>query len=264
VSNFFIAFRVLPPERRAAIEAVYAFCRAADDAVDDACDREAGQLALASVRSGLDEAFRGGGVPALAEAIRRFDLPRRPFDDLLEGCAWDLDGRRYPDRDALRAYAYRVASTVGLLCVRIFGATGPGRDRYAEELGVALQWTNILRDVRSDLARGRLYLPASSMLAHGVSEADLRAPAPGARARVAALVRDEAAYARTRFAIARAELDPEDRTRVLSGSIMAAVYEALLARIERAGDRVLDHDLRLSAARRLWIAGRTLLRERLA
>lgn len=264
MSNFFIAFRVLPPERRAAIEAVYAFCRAADDAVDDARDRQEGARALGAVRSGLDEAFRGGGVAALAEAIRRFDLPRRPFDDLLEGCAWDLEGRRYEDREGLRAYAYRVASTVGLLCVRIFGATGPGRERYAEELGIALQWTNVLRDVRPDLARGRLYLPASSMREHGVSEADLRAPDPGARTRIAALVRGEAAYARSRFAAARAALDPEDRPRVLAGSIMAAVYEGLLSRVERAGDRVLDTELRLSAPHRLWIAGLTLLRERRA
>ncbi|HEX6850427.1 MAG TPA: squalene/phytoene synthase family protein [Candidatus Polarisedimenticolaceae bacterium] len=263
MSSFFIAFRVLAPERRAAIEAVYAFCRAADDAVDDARDRDEGARALASVRARLDEAFRGGGAPALAEAIRRFELPRRPFDDLLEGCTWDLEGRRYPDREALRAYAYRVASTVGLLCVRIFGATGPGRERYAEELGIALQWTNVLRDVRPDLARGRLYLPASSLRSHGVTEEDLRSREPYARERIAALVLGEAAYARSRFAAARAALDPEDRPRVLSGSIMAAVYEALLSRIERAGDRVLDAELRLSAARRLWIAGRTLLRERL-
>ena len=264
MSSFFIAFRVLPPDRRRAIEAVYAFCRAADDAVDDAPDRAAGERALESVRARLEAAWRGEGDRALGEAIVRFELPRRPFDDLLEGCAWDLEGRRYADREALRGYAYRVASTVGLLCVRIFGARGPGRDRYAEEMGIALQWTNVLRDVRQDLSRGRVYLPADSLRAHGVDESDLRSPRPEARGRIAALVRDEAAWARSRFEAARAALDPEDRPRVLSGSIMAAIYEALLDRIERAGDGVLDADLRVRSIRRLWIAGRTLLRERRA
>ena len=263
MSSFAVAFRVLPRERREAIEAVYAFCRAADDAVDDAPDRDEGARALAEVRRRLDASFAGEGERPLVEAIRRFGLPRRPFDELLEGCAWDLEGRRYPDREALRAYAYRVASTVGLLCVRIFGATGPGRDRYAEELGVALQWTNVLRDVRQDLARGRVYLPGASLRDHGVTEDDLRSPSGASRRRIAALVRDEATFARGRFAAARAALDPADRRRVLSGTIMAAVYEDLLTRIEREGDRVLDRDLTTGAARRLGIALRTIVRERL-
>lgn len=263
MSSFSIAFRVLPPDRRRAIEAVYAFCRRADDAVDDAPDREAGARALARVREELEAAFAGAPGP-LGETVRAFALPRRPFEDLLEGVAWDLEGRRYADRDALRAYAYRVASTVGLLCVRIFGARGPGRDRYAEELGIALQWTNILRDVAADLARGRVYLPQSSLAAHRLSEADLRSPTPESRPRLAALVRTEAAYARERFAAAGAALDAEDRPRVLSGQIMGGVYEALLSRIERAGDAAVEGKVRLSSFSRAVHALRTWRRERRA
>lgn len=263
-SNFFVAFRILPPERRAAIEAVYAFCRSADDAADDAPDPAAGRAALERARARLDAAFSGRGAhdPGLAEAIARFGLPRRPFDDLIEGVSWDLEGRRYATREDLRAYAYRVASTVGLLCVRIFGCAAGACDRYAEETGIALQWTNILRDVAPDLAQGRLYLPEASLRAHGVTESDLRAPSSAARGRIAALVREEAEYARDRLAEAAVALPAAERSRVLPGEIMAAVYRVLLAKIERLGDGVLDTRARVSSARRGFLAARLVLRDR--
>jgi phytoene synthase len=199
----------------------------------------------------------------LGAAVRAFELPRRPFEDLIEGVAWDIEGRSYTTRADLRAYCHRVASTVGLLCVRIFGCRDPACDVYASELGVALQWTNILRDLGADLAQGRVYVPAESLMRHGVTEADLRAPGADAARRISALVRDEAAYARRCFAAASEALPAAERSRVLAGEIMATIYRALLGKVERAGARVLDRRIRVSSLRRAWLAVGLLARDRL-
>jgi phytoene synthase len=258
-SHFFVAFRVLAPERRRAIRAVYGVCRQADDDVDRARDPGSARAALAAVVRRLDRAFSGGGGPAdeeLRRAIRGFALPRRPFDDLIEGVSWDLEHRRYADTEELRGYCARVASTVGLLCVRIFGCADGRCEAYARELGIALQWTNILRDIRSDLERDRVYLPQSALSRHGLSEADLGDPAADARARLAALIREEAAYARSCYRAAELALPADERARMLSGRIMAGVYGDLLRRIERAGAGVLERSIRVPALRRYWIAAR--------
>ena len=260
-SHFFIAFRVLPRPRYEAITAVYRFCRLADDAVDESADRASAERALRGVQDDLEAAFaQARGDEALALAIRRYDLPRKPFDDLLEGVRWDLEGRRYPDREALQEYCYRVASTVGLLCVRIFGCGDGSCDRYAVELGMALQWTNILRDVSPDLAIGRVYLPAESMTRHGVTERDLVAPDASARERLRALIADEAAFARERFRGAEAAFPERHRRAVLSGEIMAEVYRVLLRRIERAGDRVLDRRVHVGSLGRAAALARVVAR----
>jgi len=246
---------------------VYAFCRRADDAVDHARDAREGRVALERVAAMLDRVYRGEprdeDEAALRGAVERFALPRRPFEDLLEGVSWDLEGRRYEDRDDLRQYCYRVASTVGLLCVRIFGCREDSCDPYAEQLGIALQWTNILRDVGVDLSRGRVYLPKRSLLEHGLSEEDLRRADRDSRARLAALIRAEADYSRGLYAEARRLLPPEERSKVLAGEIMAGVYRGLLRRVEQAGDHVLDRVVRLSAFERCRIAAGVLLRRSL-
>jgi phytoene synthase len=266
-SNFFVAFRVLSPERRRAIESVYGFCRRADDAVDAAPDPASARRALGQVAEDLDRAFAGKAADAateeLSRVIRRFDLPRRPFSDLLDGVSWDIDARRYDDTVALREYCYRVASTVGLLCVRIFGCRDGAGDEYARELGVALQWTNILRDVGQDLAAGRVYLPTASLRRHRLSDRDLSRPDAAARRRFRALVREEARYAKLCFAEARRALPPQERSKVLAAEIMAGVYRRLLHRVERAGDGVLDRKVRVSAVERGWIAARLLARHRI-
>jgi phytoene synthase len=266
-SNFLVSFRVLSPERREAVGAVYAFCRRADDAVDEAPNREAARTALSEVAQELEEVFAGGArtpeAERLLKAVRAFRLPRRPFDELIEGVTWDLEGRRYGTRADLRAYCYRVASTVGLLCVRIFGCKDPACDVYASELGVALQWTNILRDVGADLAQGRIYLPAESLVRHGLTENDLRCPDARAMERITALVREEAGYARACFTAAEAALPPGERSRVLAGEIMATIYRTLLGKVERAGARVLERKVRVSSLHRAWLALGLYARDRL-
>jgi phytoene synthase len=265
-SNFFVAFRALPPEGRRAIKAVYGFCRQADDAVDSAATASEARRALQGVAEQLDNAFaHGKHGPELGElrwAIERFDLPREPFNDLIEGVSWDLERRRYVDTGELREYCYRVASTVGLLCVRIFGCRAGICDDYARELGVAMQWTNILRDIGEDLGNGRLYITGAALRRNQLTEEDIRTGDADSRARLASLIREEAAYARNCFAEAERLLPAPERSRVVAGEIMAAVYKALLRRIARAGDGVLDRRIGISAMRRMWIAGRLLVRRR--
>lgn len=262
-SHFFVAFRVLPRDRFEAITAVYDFCRRADDAVDESPDRKTAEEALRAVRAELDRVFRGEDLGPLAEAVVRFDLPRVPFDDLLEGVSWDLEGRRYATRSDLERYCARVASTVGLLCVRIFGCPDGSCDSYATRLGIAMQWTNVLRDIAPDLRMGRLYLPGESMARHGLDEEGLRRAEPAARARLRALIREEASYARAQYAAAEAALPARFRRTVLSGQIMAAVYRSLLRRVERAGDRVLDRKIRVGGAGKAWAFARTVVANRL-
>jgi phytoene synthase len=265
-SNFFVAFRVLPPEGKRAMNAVYAFCRRADDAVDDAAGRSEAERALGLAGERLEEAFSGKSRDREAEelrwAIESFDLPRRPFDDLIEGVSWDIEERRYADRPALREYCYRVASTVGLLCVRIFGCREGRCDAYARELGVAMQWTNILRDIGEDLGDGRLYLPEDAMRRNRLTEAALRQGDGESRRRLAVLIREEAAYAESCYAEADRLLPASERKRVTAGEIMAAVYRALLVRVDSAGAAVLDRRVGISALRRAWIAGKIIMRRR--
>lgn len=266
-SNFFVAFKVLPPERRRAIEAVYGFCRRADDAVDDATNPALARAVLERLGREIEDVFSGrpgnADTESLSQVVQAFRLPRLPFDRLLEGVSWDLEGRRYATVQELREYCRRVASSVGLLCIRIFGCEAPSCDRYAEELGVALQWTNILRDVSQDLARGRVYVPAESFARHGLAPEDLSRRDPDLRARLDRLIRSEVAYARGCFVAAERALPPVERPRVLAGRIMAAVYQALLRKIERAGSHVLDRRVALSGAYRGALAMGVVLRDRL-
>ncbi|MBZ5638661.1 MAG: squalene/phytoene synthase family protein [Acidobacteriia bacterium] len=266
-SSFRVAFRFLPPARREGILTVYGFCRRADDAVDEAAGPQEARAALAAVRRELDDAFAGRAddpdVARLARVVEAFRLPREPFEELLEGVGWDIEGRRYESEEDLRQYCRHVASAVGLLCVRVFGCEEGAADAYAEELGVALQWTNILRDVGEDLERGRVYLPAGALRRHGLVESDLSRRDPDVLQRLDALIREQAAYARDRFAAAAAALPRRESRRLMAGRIMAAVYRVLLRKIERAGAAVLARKPRVAAPHRGLIALGVLLRDRL-
>jgi 15-cis-phytoene synthase len=235
-TNFAYSFLALSPDRRKAITAVWDFCRAVDDEVDEHEERplEERRAALQGWRDEVVACFDGGqpGTPqgqALAAVARKFPIARLPFEQLIDGCAMDLEPTRFHSFCELRAYCYKVASTVGLICIEIFGYQNPATRRYAEELGLALQLTNILRDVPSDLARGRLYLPLDELAAHGVTEDDLRAGrlTPG----ISALLERQALRAREQFARAEAALPPEDARRLVAARIMGAIYRDLLTRI---------------------------------
>jgi phytoene synthase len=239
-----------------------------DDIVDGDQPLPAKRAALAAWHEELERAF-SGGVPrdpvaqGLAQAHRDFGIRKEDALAILRGCEMDLEKDRYETWAALRDYCYHVASAVGLLCIEIFGYRHPGAREYAENLGLALQLTNILRDIAEDAGRGRLYLPREELRAFGVDEARLLA---GARDdRVVRLLRFQAQRARTHYLRARAALRGEDRRSLMVAEIMGDTYQALLEEIERSGFDVFPPrpKIALGRPRKLAIAlsafGRSLL-----
>ena len=274
-TNFYYSFLVLPAEKRRAIIAVWDFCRAVDDAVDEAqgegeVRRRAACEEIARWRGELANCF-GGGLPetrqgkALVPFISQFDLPREPFEALIEGVEMDLGSRRYETFPDLYEYCIRLASAVGLICLLIFGSRDAGARQYAIDLGVALQLTNILRDIPGDLQQGRLYVPLADLRAHGCSEQDLERETAAAgngvqSPRVKALLQQQAARARDYYARAARGLPSSDRRRLVAAEIMGAIYRALLGRIERADFDVFSRVVRIPRPRRAAIAAATWAR----
>ena len=232
-SNFYWGFRLLPHERRRALCAVYAFCRAADDIADDGAPRDATRL-LGRWREELDAVYAGGprhpiGV-ALADTVARFAVPREHFDAVVDGVEMDLRRTRYARWDGdLAEYCYRVASAVGLIAIEIFGYSNPSARDYAVNLGLAFQLTNILRDVAEDAARGRIYLPLEDLARFGCAEADLfdgRCTEEFRRLMAFECARAGEYYGRARFSLAE-----EDRPSLAAAEAMRLIYEQLLRRV---------------------------------
>jgi phytoene synthase len=272
-TSFYYSFLVLPARKRNAIVAVWDFCRAVDDAVDEvvpehewaggltADARAKASLQIAGWRTELEAVYTG--TPALPQGValqpfvREFGLPRVHFEQLIEGVEMDLVCSRYQTFDALSEYCRRVASAVGLICLEIFGYRDPGSKAYAESLGMALQLTNIVRDVGTDLRRGRIYLPLEDLRRFGVAEADLqRAVVTDA---VAALLRFECDRAREFYRRAAAQLPPIDKRSLVAAEIMGGIYYGILQRIERAGYDVFTRRIRVPRPRRAVIALRIWL-----
>jgi phytoene synthase len=252
--NFAYSFLLLTPERRRAISVIYAYSRRLDDCVDVAGE---GAVDQAKAERGLERLrglLRGPAgddplEPALRDTIRRFSIPLDPFHDLIEGMRMDLERTRYATFEDLRLYCYRVASTVGLICIEIFGNSGPAARAPAVDLGIAMQLTNVLRDVPEDLRRGRIYLPGEDMTRFGCREEDLGAGTLGESVRN--LLRFEVERAREHFARASALLPlirPESRR---CPALLAAFYQAILDRIERAGYDVFSRRPRLPVTKKL-------------
>ena len=266
-TNFYYSFLVLPSDKRRAIVAVWDFCRAVDDGVDEAADSNAAMAEIARWRGELAAAFEGGtprtsqGL-ALAPLIRQFNLPRPAFESLIEGVEMDLGSRRYDTFADLYEYCIRVASAVGLICLEIFGYGDPRSRQYAVDLGVALQLTNILRDVPEDLRRGRVYIPQEDLRRHGCSEEDLaRESAGGVRApKVRALLQQQAQRAREYYRKAADGLPPADARRLLAAQIMGAIYRGILTRIERSDYDVFSRVVRIPRPQRALIAAATWAR----
>ena len=260
-TNFYYAFRLLPAEKRRAIFALYSFCRVVDDCVD-----EEGGEGEAGLARWLAEVYRCyAGTPEtdlgrdLSEALFQFPIPRACFEEIVAGCRMDLTTRRYATWLDLRVYCERVASAVGLASIEIFGYQNPRTREYAVELGVALQLTNILRDVATDAARDRLYVPLEDLTRFGVTEEELMRPVAARRPKVTLLLAFQADRAREHYEKARILLPPEDRRAMLAAQIMGAVYRAILDAIVRRG-YPLGPRLALSRLRKAWIALRTVPR----
>jgi phytoene synthase len=263
-TSFYYAFQILPEAKRRAIYALYSFCRAVDDCVD-----EEGGGGEAGLQRWLDEVARCyEGAPStelgrdLAQAIARFPIPRACLEDVVDGCRMDLARTRYATFEELRSYCRRVASAVGLASIEIFGYTNPATRRYAEELGLSLQLTNILRDLGSDADRGRIYLPLEDLMRFGVAEDAFLAAARGQAPRPPGL-RDllafEAERTRGRYSEAKALLPAEDRRSVASAEVMGAVYRELLEELARRGFPLRER-VALSRPRKAWIAAWSVVR----
>ncbi len=265
-SSFYYSFIFLPPEQRRAITALYAFCREVDDVVDEVTEDRVARLKLDWWRHQVALAFGAaatvadGDAPhpvtrALGPTIAAFSLPRLPFDEIIDGMQMDLDYNRYETFADLRLYCHRVAGAVGLLSARIFGYSNPATLDYADRLGIALQLTNIVRDVAEDAQRNRIYLPLEDLSRFAVSEDDLirRRDGPAVRA----LITFEIDRADQHYAEALALLPPEDRRAQRTGLIMAAIYRTLLAEIRDGGATVLTERTSLTPLRKLWIAWKT-------
>ena len=269
-TSFYYAFLMLPPAKRNAIVAVWDFCRAVDDAVDEvvplgewplapaARAKAEGELAL--WRTELDRAFDRSptSVPAtpqgraLKPLVAEFTLPREPFDDLIDGVAMDLGHDRYQTFADLHEYCRRVASAVGLICIEIFGVRDEPARADAINLGLALQLTNIVRDVGVDLARGRVYLPQEDLVRFGCTDDDLRRAKVTPQVR--ALLAFQCARARQYFAQAAQALRRTNARRLVAAEIMGAVYQEILRRVERNDYDVFSQVLRVPRPARARIA----------
>jgi phytoene synthase len=263
-TSFYYSFLVLPAEQRQAIVAVWDFCRVVDDTADEPGVSVDGDERRVRVHETL-EAWRrevavcfDGRAPLTGQGrrlqpfITRFGLPRQAFDDLIDGVAMDAEPRRYATFADLREYCLRVASAVGLICLEIFGYRDQASRDYAISLGIALQLTNIIRDLAGDLAQGRLYLPLEDLHRFGCSEADLAAGRVTEPIR--ALLRFECDRAREHYQRASDVLPREDARRLVAAEIMAGIYFAILTRIERRGYDVFAEVIRVPRPRRALIA----------
>lgn len=261
-SNFYYAFLFLPKPKREALYAVYAFCRLSDDLVDESKAGVNPADALAQWRKALDACLDDGVdspiITAVGQAARRFHIPKVYFEELLNGMEMDLTRARYATFEELYPYCYRVASIVGLICIEIFGYTNPLTKRYAEQLGIAFQLTNILRDVGVDAQRGRIYLPQDELQRFGYSEEELLAGRYNHA--FTELMRFQCERARGFFRTASAVLTAEDERSLLAAEIMRAIYYRLLLRIEAQHYDVFRGDITIGKSRKLLLAGGLWLR----
>lgn len=261
-SSFYYSFLFLPPERRSAITALYAFCREVDDVVDSVHEPAVAHAKLAWWRQEVGLAYAGKAQHPVARALEpvvaRYALPQAHFQTVIDGMTMDLEQNRYLDFPALEQYCHRVAGVVGLMSAEIFGYRHPETRLYARDLGVAFQLTNILRDVGEDARRGRIYLPQEDLARFNVAPSALL----GGKADDAFrnLMAFEAERARAWYAQALSKLDPRDRRSQRTGLIMAAIYRTLLDEITRDGFNVLDRRISLTPLRKLWIAWKTARR----
>ena len=258
-SSFYYSFLFLPPERRRAITALYAFCREVDDVVDETSDAHLAATKLAWWRVEVANLFAGKPQHPVTKALQphltAFGITQEKLNDIIDGMEMDLTQTRYLDWPNLEKYCYRVASVVGLLAAGIFGYRDPRTLEYARNLGLAFQLTNIIRDVGEDARKNRIYLPMEDMKQFGVPAADIlqsrHTPA------FQQLMRFEAARAREHYEKAMQTLPAVDRKPQRPGLIMAAIYRTLLEEIERDGFRVLSQRTSLTPVRKLWLAWKT-------
>ena len=261
-SSFYYSFMFLPAERRQAITALYAFCREVDDVVDECHDLSLAQTKLEWWRQEVGRVYDGTPTHpvghALKDVLPRFRLPQEQLLEIIDGMAMDLSQTRYLDFKGLQLYCYRVASVVGLLAAEIFGYQDRQTLKYAHDLGLAFQLTNIIRDVGEDARRGRIYLPIEDLQRFDVPAKDIL------EARYSDAFRELMAFQAERaekfYDQAFAQLPAVDRKAQRPGLVMAAIYRTLLREIAADGFQVLDRRTSLTPLRKVWLAGMTWFR----
>ncbi|MDA0711634.1 MAG: presqualene diphosphate synthase HpnD [bacterium] len=255
-TNFYYAFVFLPQKKREAIFAAYAFSRHTDDLVDNATSREDASIHIDAWREELHACYHGSPTHPIARNLQHvltdFPIPQTHFLSLIDGVEMDLTHNRYQTFDDLYQYCYRVASVVGLICIEIFGYSQPETKQYAINLGLALQLTNILRDVHTDYQLDRIYLPTEDLQAFSYSEADLSRREYNGNFRE--LMQFQALRARNYYREAERILPGEDRATLFPAQIMGRIYQELLAQIERCDYNVFEGRVRLSNPRKFRIA----------
>ena len=267
-SSFYYAFLFLPPARRAAITAFYAFCREVDDVVDDMVDPSVAATKLQWWRKEVAQAYAGQPshpvMKALMPCAPAFGIRAEHLNAVIDGCQTDLDQTRFLDFAGLSRYCHLVAGVVGEVAANIFGRTQDATVAYAHKLGLAMQLTNIIRDVGDDARRGRIYLPVAELQRFEVKAAELlKRDAPwGYGEHFDALMRFQAERAHATFDDAMRLLPETDRVAQKPGLMMANIYRTLLREIEAQGFQVLHQRTSLTPVRKLWIAARTHLRGR--
>jgi phytoene synthase len=261
-SSFYYSFLFLPPERRRAITALYAFCREVDDTVDEATDGSVARIKLAWWRTEVATMYTGTPTHPVTQALQphiaTYKLEEQHLQAIIDGMEMDLDQSRYLDYPGLQKYCWRVAGVVGILSASIFGYTNPQTLAYAEKLGLAFQLTNIIRDVGDDARKGRIYLPVNELQEFGVTAADLLNFRHSEK--FEALMRFQTERAQRTYDEAMGLLPKEDRRAQRPGLMMSAIYRTLLNEIERDGFHVLNQRISLTPLRKLWLAWKTYVR----
>jgi len=258
-SSFYYAFLFLPPERRRAITALYAFCREVDDVVDECKESSVARMKLAWWRTQVDALYQGNAehpvMKALAPHVGQFGIQDRQLYAVIEGMEMDLDQLRYPDWPSLERYCWHAAGVVGEMSSGIFGDTSPGTLEYARRLGTAFQLTNIIRDVGDDARRGRIYLPQEDLDRYKVRPTEIFNGMHSDR--YVELMRFQTGRAREYYRTAMQALPDSERRAQRPGLMMAAIYATLLDEIEAENWRVLDQRISLTPIRKFWLAWRT-------
>jgi phytoene synthase len=261
-SSFYYSFLFLPPERRRAITALYAFCREVDDTVDETSDGSVARIKLAWWRTEVSAMYKGTATHPVTQALQPhlapYNLQEQHLQAIIDGMEMDLDQSRYLDYPGLRKYCWHVAGVVGILSASIFGVTNPRTLDYAEKLGLAFQLTNIIRDVGDDARKGRIYLPVNELQQFNVTAADILNFRHNEK--FEALMKFQADRAQAVYDEALALLPKEDRRAQRPGLMMAAIYRTVLDEIERDNFKVLNQRISLTPLRKLWLAWKTYVR----
>jgi phytoene synthase len=260
-SSFYYSFLFLPPERRRAITALYAFCREVDDTVDECTDQSIARIKLHWWRNEVATMYKGQASHPVMQALQPhlavYNLEEKHLQAIIDGMEMDLDQTRYLDYPAMQKYCWHVASVVGILSASIFGVTQPRTLEFAEKLGLAFQLTNIIRDVGEDARKGRIYLPVNELQQFNVTAADLLNARHSDR--FENLMRFQVERAQKVYDEAFALLPKEDRRAQRPGLMMAAIYRTVLKEIELDGYHVLNQRISLTPIRKLWLAWKTYI-----